>query len=439
MARLNEEGSKILDRLEQAERSGKALNAQGAQLLSRLRAARDSESKADPQTEPGAINRAAAKASEVVTRQDDFDLADTPSGAVKQLAEATKEAFVPTTESIQRFFDPTAGRFSVSRILEALGKKTGKAVRASADKTAEQIAESKFGQENPNTAAGAGAIYSTIADILSDSLTPSAMQQQTGAEGLSMVAKPIVAAATKGVGKRLAKVGQMTTGVKSQQFERLAKDPGALFTAKSKEAAGELIEQALKDEGLDLTPSSAELFDPQLSTARQISSEVYDKLSKGETVLPQDVLRARKAADRIIAGTSYKDKEAIKRLTDVRNKLNDILGKTSPKTQAANKEYARASLASQFRRALPVTATGEPSVTRSVVQPLIAAASGVGGAGVPAAVAMLAASSPIVAGLITSLGSIGTQAAGKVLGSPAIQKLLVAEYQKVLRERENAK
>jgi hypothetical protein len=378
------------------------------------------------------------KASGVVASQDDFELANTPSGAVKQVADATMEAFVPTKDSIKRFFDPNAGRFSVSRILEALGKKTGKAVRSAAQNTAEQASESKFGQDNPNTVGAAGAIYSTIADILSDSLTPSAAQQQIGGEGASAVIGKGAAAIGRKVGKGLAKAGQMTTGIKSQEFERLAKDPRALFAAKSKEAAGELMDEALEKEGLKTTPTASELFDPQLSKARDIAADVYERIQKGEAVSAQEILKARQATDRIIAGTSYKDKPAIQRLVEARQQLNTLLEKVSPETARASGEYARASLAGKFRRVLPVTATGEPSVARSVVQPMIAAASGLGTGNVPAAVAMLAASSPVVAGLITSLGSMSTQSAAKILGSPAIRRLLVAEYQKAQREASNA-
>lgn len=112
-------------------------------------------------------------------------------GFLSRLAQGTKEMFVPSMDSVKRLFNPNAGQFGPSRVLEQAGQQVGQAVRGAAQNTAEQLATSKFGQNNPNLSAGLGAAYGTAADVASNSLTPSSFQQQLGAEGVGVAAQPV--------------------------------------------------------------------------------------------------------------------------------------------------------------------------------------------------------------------------------------------------------
>jgi len=139
----------------------------------------------------------AATAAGMVSPAVDVPTDTSPAGYVKRLFNASKEMFIPSMENVKRLFSPSAGQFGVSKVLEEEGRRVGGAVRSAAENTAEQIATSKFGQQNPNLSAGMGAAYSTVADVASDSLTPSAFQQQLGGEGLGIAAK------ASGLGKAL--------------------------------------------------------------------------------------------------------------------------------------------------------------------------------------------------------------------------------------------
>jgi hypothetical protein len=109
-------------------------------------------------------------------------------GFLSRLARGTRQTLFPTSmDEVKSLFNPNAGQYGVSRVLEEEGKRVGGAVRGAAGNSAEQLATSKFGQQHPYLAAGAGAAYSTVADAASDSLTPSSFQQQLGAEAIGPV------------------------------------------------------------------------------------------------------------------------------------------------------------------------------------------------------------------------------------------------------------
>lgn len=107
---------------------------------------------------------------------------------LSRLGRATRQTLFPTSlDEVKSLFNPNAGQYGVSRLLEEEGKGLGSNVRGAAMNTAEQLATSKFGQQHQNLAAGTGAAYSTVADLASDSLTPSSFQQQLGAEAIGPV------------------------------------------------------------------------------------------------------------------------------------------------------------------------------------------------------------------------------------------------------------
>lgn len=93
------------------------------------------------------------------------------------------------------------------------------------------------------------------------------------ARGVEAIKKPI--------GSGLSKFGEMYFGVPARQFGRLWKDPKALFRLKTLDQAGDEFGAALKKEGIDVTPTSAEINDPQLSTARKNTKGFFDKLKNG--------------------------------------------------------------------------------------------------------------------------------------------------------------
>ena len=138
--------------------------------------------------EAGAEKSFAEKAVGAITPE-----APPQTGLGESLLQGTKEMFAPSMDSVKRLLNPNAGQFGPSRALEQAGQQVGQAVRGAAQNTAEQLATSKFGQQNTNLAAGLGTGYSVAADLASSSLAPSSFQQNLGAEGIGM--------AVKGLGK----------------------------------------------------------------------------------------------------------------------------------------------------------------------------------------------------------------------------------------------
>ncbi len=113
-------------------------------------------------------------------------------GFLKRLAKATRQQFLPTSiDEVKDLVSPSAGRYGVSRLLEQEGKKVGRAVKDST----EVLTRTKFGAENPNLAASLSVIPATLAEVLGESLTPSAMQQNLGAEFVGPAAKMVASKA----------------------------------------------------------------------------------------------------------------------------------------------------------------------------------------------------------------------------------------------------
>lgn len=106
---------------------------------------------------------------------------------------------------------------------------------------------------------------------------PGRLMEIPGAPQVMRGAKAIM----KPLGSGLSKVGETMTGVPARQFKRLWKDPAALFRPKTLGQAGEEFGAALKKEGIDVTPTAAEINDPQLAVARRNTKGFFDKLKNG--------------------------------------------------------------------------------------------------------------------------------------------------------------
>jgi hypothetical protein len=93
-------------------------------------------------------------------------------GFLSRLARGTRQMFFPSSiGEVKSLANPNMGQFGVSKILEEEGKRVGAAVRGSLE--------------------GAPGPVKFVGDVLSDQLTPSASQQNLGAEGIGMAARMI--------------------------------------------------------------------------------------------------------------------------------------------------------------------------------------------------------------------------------------------------------
>ena len=239
-------------------------------------------------------------------------------------------------------------------------------------------------------------------------------------QGLKLLAPP--------VGRGLSSFGELLTKVPRRQFPRLFKDPSALFKGTRK--AGKALEETLQKEGIDLTPTVKEVIDPQLGQARKIAREVASKFKQGGQLTAEEAIRAKRALDRIIAGTSPKDKETIRNLVSLKSEINDALMAVSGPAGEASRQYARASLGGSFRNLLPQNVSARAQLAR-LGGFLLPATVGFGSGSIGAAAGMAGIQSPILAGGLTA----GAGAASKFATSPLGRRSIVNPLVNALIQR----
>lgn len=374
-------------------------------------------------------------------------------------------------EMTKKFFqtDPAAMQRNAGGALPIMGGFAAGPAGAAGGEFLRQMTGTALAPESvPQTAMGrAGSVMES--GILQE---PSVLRGVPGVNkalsGAEALAKPL--------GSGLSKLGETMTGVPKRQFQRLWKDPTALFIPKTLGQAGKEFGSTLEKEGISTAPNAAEINDPQLAVARKNVKGFFDRLKNGvktgidipylkgtevpgemknaieikttgnvepfglnkkaslaeaplPTVKPEvvtkefvgkykpsagDVLKARRGTDRIIAGTPWKDKEGLHNLYKQRGELNEMFENASGPGSDASKKYARSALASNFRKLLPETQTGKISYVKSILAPLAMRAAALG--------------SPALAGLMTSGASLTSKA---IASSPVLRQAIMQAIQRI--------
>lgn len=326
---------------------------------------------------------------------------------LSRLARGTRQMFFPTSmDEVKSALNPNLGQFGVSKILEEEGKRVGASVRGSLEGVPGPV---KF-----------------IGDVMSDQLTPSAMQQNLGAEVLGSA---LVAPALKGAVRGTSKVSELLTGNPASNFKRLADDPAAILPEMlggpmGKKKAGALLGQAEKDAGFvptTLEPGTGspagglKAFEGKTSPFKGdqgLADIAYERVAKGDQLTPQEALEAYKATSRNLTKMSRKDARYVEMLR-FEKALGAELEAISPEYAAAKKAYARAALGDSVSNVLPRTATGKVSQGRLGFNALI-----FGGGSLinPAAMVGLALGSPLTHGV----GTATLGAASKAVSKPGV-------------------
>ena len=192
---------------------------------------------------------------------------------LSRLGRATGETILapvaPLVPSIRkRLFNPNMGQYGLSKVLEEEGKRVGAAVRGASQNYAEEVPGSLFGQDYPKTAAAIGAGFSTVADVTSDSLTPSAMQQSLGAEGVGIMGKmaaPAMKAAAVDPARRAL----------GFQKSQLVSQKSPFETARKVAQANRAAESMLKESAISPTGN----IDDTIKSATKVLSENSRKMN----------------------------------------------------------------------------------------------------------------------------------------------------------------
>ena len=236
-------------------------------------------------------------------------------------------------------------------------------------------------------------------------------------------------AAIKTVGKGLSKVGQAFSGARSDVLQQAAKQGYSTYGAPSLPQAQHAFAEALGPEGqAAMKQTASQSFDPMLSQARTIATEIGTRIEGGEAVSALDALKARQATDRVISSTPLWDAKARSALFDWRNTFDDILKTQSGPLSKASSQYRKAVVRNSLLKPLPVNKHGE----YSRLAPMLASmAGGIGGlsghdarGGVLGTAGYLVGTSPLVMGAVaTTLGSFSPTARTAIL-SELVDRLI---------------
>jgi hypothetical protein len=225
----------------------------------------------EPAAEPG--SPLPAMAASVLTDRVSAPEVGGAAQTVKRVWDASKEMFVPSKEGAKRLLNPLAGRFGVSRLAEEEGQRVAGAVRKAGENIAEDVATSRLANISPSLAAGTGAAISTVADVASESLTPSSMQQQMGFDTAGTVARGTTAAVQNKVAAGLEKAslgaGRRGLGFLKSQLNKLRRSGGV---ERANAVAAEMIKQKV------VTPLSS--ADEMLSRAQALDQQMGNKIGE---------------------------------------------------------------------------------------------------------------------------------------------------------------
>lgn len=183
-------------------------------------------------------------------------------------------------------------------------------------------------------------------------------------------------AAQDTMAKAAGMAGRIQSGVEQREGARLFKDPGA-FLSPPESVAGAKLGASRAERGLKkIGQSVKETVSPEATESRKYVEKISEKyslsrLGRSEPPTSSELLKAKQSLNKIIEATPLKQRETRAELFELKNKVDDVLEKSSPGEKSASREYARSALAGKFRKILPVTKSGDVSLTRTIGLPAV--------------------------------------------------------------------
>lgn len=241
--------------------------------------------------------------------------------------------------------------------------------------------------------------------------------------------------ASEGLNNAAAKtagaIGKIQSGVPSKFGERLYKDPGA-FLSSTEKTAGQKLGIFRTEKGLSPIPrTTEEIVDSEASVARRVVKEIDERLEKG-IATAKDLLKGKQSVDDIIEATPIKQTQKRAGLFELKNKFTDALENVISGDKAASKEFSRSMLAGKFRKALPVTAQGDISLTRTLFLPSFQDS-------LPGAVGSVvagAAQSPLLGGSAISAAGGAHKVVQAALKNPVIKPAMLSAVRQLISQSE---
>lgn len=269
-----------------------------------------------------------------------------------------------------------------------------------------------------------------------------------------LAGKPIENA--EGLPLNIAQTREARTGVPARDFQRLYKDPGAIFAGGNVQQAGAEIGTAKAAAGINpgvtndlasLTPENIDRINPSKEIKFDDINEVLGGMRNGEFPTPQKAQNALDSVNNILSQPSVQNnRDVFRQWSAIKTHINNALGEVAPDIRQANAAFAREKLGQTFAPMSAVNKSGTPSklamLAKKVPASLGAAIGGsIGGLG-GAAAGYEAGSgfsslyhAPYIAGLQTAAGAVADRALDPILSGiqrnasgPALQAYLEQYY-----------
>ena len=339
---------------------------------------------------------------------------------------------------------------SISSILPTMaGLAVEDIAKKSAIPAAITLAGAMGGAPAAGLAAGTAAIGRRMAGIASGQQPPSGSPLQEAIGPMSQAAlagvaqepavlnqipgvpqvKNMIGNLANKVGRGFASAGQTLSGTKKDVLKQAYEQGLSTYKAPSLPKAQEIFSEALGPEGREtMKQTASETFDPAVSKARSIATDIGTKIENGESVTALQALKARQSTDRVISATPITDKVTRSALYEWRRQFDDVISSQSGKLANASRVYRQAIVKDMLLSPTRITKSGEPSAFLPLVL-------GAGGRGIEGVLSGLVGTSPIVHGLAAT--TAGSTARGlNVLGqNPTVRQALLQILQKIRNER----
>jgi hypothetical protein len=224
------------------------------------------------------------------------------------------------------------------------------------------------------------------------------------------------------------------TGLEAQDFQRLYKDPGAIFAGGNAPQAGTDIGTAKVNSGINLgitndpaslTPENLAKIKSPIATGKAAIDNVTAKISAGVTPTPDEAAQALTGVNNIL-GKTKQGTPAFQQWTMVKGHINDALQNVAPAVRDANQNYSREMLGQTFAPMNAVNKSGTPSklaMMAGKIPQVVGGAAGYVTGGWPGAIVgwnggkwiNSLAHSPYIAGLQTAAGAVANKAVDPIL------------------------
>lgn len=288
---------------------------------------------------------------------------------ISSAGNAVKEMFAPTADTLKRAINPNLGQAGILRPLEQAGQNVSQAVQSSYQNLPKPL------QAYPPFVA---------ANVLSNALTPTAFQQQAGAEAIG----PALSNMIKGTGKGISVGSQMLTGTPATEFNKVVDRPEIYtegladkLTGQTKnkmQAIGSQIGEAAQNAGFtkeavmpqqvldNMNPKFRDFAGRQnpFEAKGSIAEGYFERVRNGENLTLPEVYDAYQAVNDVVTKTARKGDKTFAIMSKFQKSLQGELKDASRAYADAAALYEKAATGKKVTNILPRTQTGNVSQGR---------------------------------------------------------------------------